>query len=752
MNTQPTASDRLLVHSFAVGHGDCTLLEYLQADQVVFRLLCDAGTSAPAALLSHLDENRRSPSEPDIDLVILSHVDGDHQGGLHGLVGQAAIKIGEYWGPCLPAFRRHSWLFAPRVTQAVERASLLEQEIQAKGVPVVYPMEGFVATPIPGRVAISILSPPARLLRRLVSGDARETSELLTATPLPLEWLISGAPFDEDEGNVGLTDSMFISRSFVGPEDFPGALQAPYSMEKDAVVETARERAGDTWEPDLFGNSVLNDTSLVVAVDVLLDGRQRRRVLLPGDQENWAYIASKYPAGLGVDVLKAPHHGGRVYIADRAQSKDHAMDQVYLWMRPRSVLVSASGKHGLPHVHFRESLRSAGSALVCPNTRSFEPLTAGATAVQDRSCYVAYQCGSAPQRPHTTMTLSGEQESASATACVQGTLHRGAAPIVVLEQRLVEPDETFIRWTRTEVEKQANWVKRQLDEQHNEFTEAIRTATEPLLASMRQTPVTWETMEAAAKADGRHQLAADPSGVLRYGIARGLFWASDMPGRYAKGELYRRSTQAEVESVRTWLKSMPSILLYIENLNWDAVVGKNRMALLRSADRSTICALVAGKLRIPQAFAEAEVMPRIMADLAENFSARLCNASEPHNSPSRSRARSALLHLHGSASSVPDVVSAEWSEGLWSSYLAYEHNVEFVLSRAKSSMFIPSSLAKMNTASPHVSQTALSGFFKHSYYGISVDWQADFLPKAFEQAVWIPVWTNSTGAGDAVGS
>lgn len=54
-----STSEKVLVHAFAVGHGDCTLIEYLQSDQVAFRIPCDAGSSLPEALVSHLEKGSR---------------------------------------------------------------------------------------------------------------------------------------------------------------------------------------------------------------------------------------------------------------------------------------------------------------------------------------------------------------------------------------------------------------------------------------------------------------------------------------------------------------------------------------------------------------------------------------------------------------------------------------------------------------------------------------------------------------------
>lgn len=747
MTTDSTPLDRLVVHSFAVGHGDCTLLEYLQGDRVALRLLCDAGTAVPDGLLAHLEKGRRDVGEPDIDVAILSHVDNDHQGGFHSLFGNTSFRVAEYWSPCLPAFRRHTWLFAPRVAKAVESASLLEDALRGTQVPVIYPMEGYTWSAVPRRVTVSVLSPPARLLRRLLASDASSMTELLTSTPLPLEWLVAGAPFAEDEQN-GATLDLFSGRSYLSPDDLDEPFSQPLSIDKDTVQRAAAERAGAAWEPDFFGNSILNDTSLVVAVDVLLDGRNRRRVLLTGDQENWAYIASKHPAGLSVDVLKAPHHGGRVYLADRSESKDYAVEQMYLWMRPRNVLVSAKGLHGLPHVRFRDALRAAGSSLICPNTRTFEPLTSGARAAADPSCYVAYGCGPHGQRPHTVLTLQGEDEWVSAPTCLQGSLHRGTAPIVVLQQRLVEPDEGFVRWTRTELEKHASWVRRTLHERHKEFTEAIKRTDSPNLSAMQQRPVTWSVIEAQAKADGRHQLASDPTGVLKYGVSQGLFWTSDYPSRYSTCELYRASTKAEIDEVRAWLRSMPDILLYAKNVNWGHAKVADRVALLQSADLTSLGAIVAGRLRVPHTFVEKEVLPQLVVDMAENFTARFCRAGDPSEPPRPGNSGETFIHLYRKERPVPDLVSEEWSTRLWERYELDDAAYTFVMEQARKSIFVPAIFTNLTSpsSSPHASKSLLDKFAPAERYSSHRrNLKVNEFPTAFATASWVPLW-NAPGA------
>jgi len=733
MNTKKLVPDRLQVHSFAVGHGDCTMLEFFKEDMVAFRLLCDGGATLPKPLVDYLKAHPRAEGSVDIDLVILSHVDGDHQGGLHRLADQTPLTIGEYWGPCLPAFTRHKWLFSETVASAVTRATDLEEKLKARNVPIIYPLEGHTASPVPGRVSISVLSPPGRLLRRLIYGSSSAVLDLLTAAPMPMEWLIAGTPYDEVEGNGLSAESVFGARTFLRPVDLDDP-SPTVRLSKDEVHNAAKDQLGADWEPEFFGNRVLNDTSLVISVDVLLDGKYRRRVLLTGDQENWAYIASRHPGGLVADVLKAPHHGGQLYMADRSESTEYALDQTYLWLRARTVLVSASGHHGLPHVRFRDAVRASGATLICPNTRSFEPLSPGAMAATEKCCHKAFKCGK-EQRAHTVLTLTGESEYASAQACSQGVLHRGTAPIVVMQQRLVDPDETFIRWTNTEIEKQAEWIKRILAERHKAFKETISESATPITDGMRQSCVTWTEFEALAKADGRHRLLADPGGVLKYGVARHMFWTASRPRNGSEPAMYRVSPDAEMKAVERWFTSMPHIILYIHKPDWDAINGGNRLKLLQAADTTSLVALLAEKLHIPIEMAEKEYLPRLLVRASKKLSARICDINRPYIYPNTQTSSSVLLHLHQGNQQIGDITSDEWNERVWRKFRVDEDVLKFMLEQASTSIFAPSILVNMQSDFPQISNMLFTGFSTYNRDQVPA-WDVENFPEEFHKARW----------------
>jgi beta-lactamase superfamily II metal-dependent hydrolase len=686
----PDHEDELLVHSFGVGHGDCTLVEFRHKKVVAFRLLCDAGAGPglPQSLRDHLRDNAHSKGRNFIDLVVLTHVDKDHQGGLPALFVDDEITVREYWGPCLPAFRRLSPLFAPRVATAVERASELEAAITKRGVEITYPLEGHSIAACDRQVAISVVSPATRLIRQLLSGSLSSVANLLTAAHLPLEWLIAGANLEQEpEENLSAPD--LRGRVHLTPDDFLGGEPRPLRADTALLRRQAAEAYGTGYEPNFFGNTVLNDTSLIVVVDVFLDRKRRRRVLLTGDQENWSYIASRHPAGLGLDVLKVPHHGGSVYLADKQE--EDAIEQTYLWLRPRIAVVSAMGRHSLPHVRVREALRLAGATLFCPNRRTFEPLSPGATLANDRCCHAAYGCGG-DQTAALTVRLTAHSESGTATACLQGTIHRGPAPIVVQTQRIVEPDEAFIRWSRTEVEKQAKWLRKRLDQRHDAFLSALARSSSPHKLMLAHEGVPWETLETQARADGQYHLAADPIPVLRFAVARLLIQQEENTNSSpTRTRYYRPFKRDEIAHGLAWLRSIPHVLATIDGVSMNFVESENWTELLMEADLGFISSAMSFRLKAPPSFIGNYVMPQVFDVLRSNFNANICAIDSTYNPYLRDGCK-AVLHLWRKNEAIPDIFDSTWCSSFWDKdeYEVSEETLDFLFTRAESDVLLAS--------------------------------------------------------------
>lgn len=511
-----TNADRVDILTFGVGHGDCQLIEFWLRDTLTFRLLYDGGLAMPSALVSHL-ENKRPDGKNDLDIVVLSHVDADHRRGINELLENLSISIGEVWLPCLPAFRRLKWLFAPHVQSAVTLAEEIEKLAISRDIRVIYPLQDHIHRTETG--SVSVISPARKLMKKLYSAPLSELQPLLTHTTLPLEWLIRSQIQPDDENTIQQDVKLFDSQNALLPNQlqFNG-----HEVKSDqAALSVLNKYKKSMVEPDFFGQHLVNNTSLVLVIDILLEEHHRRRIVLTGDQENWVWIASEHPMGLAADVMKAPHHGGQVYLSDKSDEISD-VEQFWLWTRPRIVTISANGKHSLPHCRFRESVRMIGATLVCPNKRNKELFFSDTQPEGKTSCAQHFDCNTTDQHPVQRISLSARCESLNAAACLSGNGHRGPAPIVVMQQKLIEPDESFIRWTQTEVRKHAQWLNKQLIRRRTEQLKKLSLAKR---ANSCFEKYSLDEIIGIFNGHERFELINDPGPVVLYAQSHGLLWA-----------------------------------------------------------------------------------------------------------------------------------------------------------------------------------------------------------------------------------
>lgn len=729
------AGESVRVCSYNVRHGDCTLVEYVRDEAVQFRLLVDAGEGLPHALVAHLAENPRNDGRPDIDVVMLSHVDNDHQGGLPQLL-EGKITIGEYLGPCLPAFRRLAWLFADRVRNAVERAQQWEDALLAAKVPVSYPFEGYSSRFVNGRVVLSILSPASRLIEALALSDGEELGNLLMRAPLPSEWLLEADLSDasDDGDDFAFLRSIFRTGSSASPDDFATGLPRPSLLDADAVRSANTHESAQRLDPEFFGNHVLNDTSLVAVLDVHLGGAHRKRIVLAGDQENWSYIAAKHPVGLGIDVLKAPHHGGKLFIEGRSD----AQNDVYAWLRPRSVMVSASGRHGLPELNFRNVVRSVGASLVCPNVRRVETLAGALPVASDSdSCFSVFQCeSSVEKRPVTVLTLTSSNSTADAYACVQGLGDQAFTPIVVLNQNVTSPSESFVRWTQGELEKHSNWIAKQLKQNHKDFLSRLTSSTNPQLAKLDHRLERWTDLAILARKDGRHALVADPGPVLRFGRRHRKFFVAQSEWRNGRtSDIYRMPSKADIDDTIRWVRGIPKIYVH-SNPAAESVYARDAIAVLNSCDWDMLAAFIALRTGLPMDVILEEIVPLLVPVFADEFTARLCSTYYRH---SRWTKGAATICLRRDSEEEGQLNVDEWPDDIICERYAEwtESHFEKVLKMAERDALM------LNLAYRHKGQwttySHMQGFLeKNRYSG-----KSEF-PEAFVEALsltpWIPVW------------
>ncbi len=438
---------RLNVEMVAVGHGDCFVLQWQPEQGEPATVVIDGG---PRGAGTRLNEALSNLGVPRVDLMVLSHTDADHVDGLLEFAGiDDRPPISRYWGPCLPAFRRHDWLFAERVSRGLSLAEDLEARIRTEA-RISYPVEHATWQSEDGGLSIRVLSPAGRLIERLLLGD--DAVPLFLQTPMPLGWLLDtpSTPRSED----AFADLRAAIRSGeIDPGRIPLIPASSTPSTREELVAEAFSNYG--IEPEFFGNSVLNDTSLVLLVETFLDGATKR-LLFTGDIQNFTYLISSHPMGLGCEVVKAPHHGSRSHIGEKLE----AYDEVWQWLRPRAVLVSASGKHGLPRAQFRNAALRYGASLFCACRRSGEILVGEQQAA---SCHKQFHC--VEPKLSVRLDITATSFVTNAQACATAP-QAGPLPIIQAVQHLVDPSAILDRMTVAERDKHVRWAAAHLRNAH----------------------------------------------------------------------------------------------------------------------------------------------------------------------------------------------------------------------------------------------------------------------------------------------
>jgi hypothetical protein len=589
----------LSVASIAVGHGDATLIKWKPVDGDPFTVLIDGGPrtgkrSKLARALNKADVHR-------IDVLLLTHCDADHVDGFVELWSErlTELPVGRYWGPCLPAFERHAWLFPPRIKRGLDQARALEDALSAAGVPVVYPMEHYVWRSPDGGLKIIVLSPASRLIKRLLI--AADAEDLFLDYPTPLGWLLKPEEPEElvPEDAFGALRSLLHSRAFLSPGDISGAAPPTGTPEdRDSRARSWTEKTGQ--DPEFFGNHVLNDTSIVLLLEARCENAMRR-LLFTGDLENFCYLASRHSLGLHCDVVKAPHHGSRSYLG-----RDTAIEDVWQWLRPHAVLVSANGKHGLPRTEFRDAALRWGATLFCTCRRSRE-IVVGAQPTG--SCHDAFACKT---QEDVVLEVSAASITSTGVACASGSTSV-VQPLIQIRQHIIEPSNIIERFTENELLGHVEWLRRRLRAHHVE-----RLAAQP---DADAEPVTSETLTHDARSEGRHPAALNIDQVLDRGASDDKFWVS--PRQYAGSarSAYVLPNSQERSALEKWIADFLLIQLAIDQDRWSRV--RTLSELITAADTTTLATVAASHFRFPKSMFQSAIWPQLSSWLCTHRDAGL---------------------------------------------------------------------------------------------------------------------------------
>ncbi len=572
-----------------VGHGDALVLHWLPKTGKPSTILIDGGPAGGAARVKDTMDKLKATS---IDLAVLTHCDADHVDGLLAYVrGKDALPIERYWGPCVPAFRRHAWLFPPRVASGIDKAVELQEALPAECA-VSWPVEGATWTSPDGDLSLKVISPAGRLIERLLLGN--DALNLFLQEPMPLGWLLESAEDEPDDEDPYADLRFAISTTEITPDRVPSL---PTSEQPASVGDIAREAQSNGIEPEFFGNSVLNNTSIVLLVEARTGGRTQR-LLLTGDLENFAYLMARYPMGLGCEIVKVPHHGSYSYV-----ESDLAYDEVWQWMRPRAALVSANGKHGLPRREFRDAALRYGTTLFCTSRRTREIVTGPLT---QSCCKIQYACDH--QAP-VSLKISTQGVQSEGIACARGNL-TGAMPVIEVRQHIVDPSPILSKMAETEIRKHVdwaiNWLRATLNERQNRPADAGLS------------PLSVKTLSKAASAAGRVGAATQMELILERAARLGKVWLS--PGsRHRRDDnrnVWTLPNKEETKAFTDWLDSFSVIHLTVT----DRHAGSAREELLYAADTTWFANRFAELFSFPVAMFEDAIWPILVAHLLKTHS------------------------------------------------------------------------------------------------------------------------------------
>lgn len=575
------SKSRLIVEQIDVGHGDATLLHWVPESGEPSTILIDGGPKTGALriaeTLAGLGVNR-------IDLAVLSHCDADHIDGMLAYaegVGRGTIET--YWGPCLPAFERHEWLFPERIKRGLRQTSALQDAIGLHRTH--WPVEGATWISQDGGLRITTLSPPGRLIERLLL--ASDSAEIFAHSPTNLGWLLAGAGDDvlddEDDRYAEVRDAIRVG--LIRPSHIPSILPRHSIIAQELIKQASIQFP----EPEFFGNSVLNDTSIVLLVEARV-GHIQRRLLFTGDLENFTYLLARWPSGLNCEVVKAPHHGSYSYVG-----RDVAYDAVWQWLRPRVVMVSANGKHNLPRSDFRDAALRYGATVFCTSRRSKE-IVSGHTS--EPCCHVQYGCAKIGQAP-VSLSITDSTIESEGVACARGNIS-GVMPVIEVRQHVVVPSPILSSITENELRRHTEWLIGWLRKL------LVERLARP--SSSELEPIAVQTIRKAALAAGHLNAVVEIEKVLECAAREGKIWLSQ--SRRARSEEQKAwimPSRDDQNLIKKWIDRIHTIQLGVSAKAASAIE-----ELMYSADTSWIADRFAKDMRFPKAMFEDVIWP-IMA-------------------------------------------------------------------------------------------------------------------------------------------
>ncbi|MBC7327002.1 MBL fold metallo-hydrolase [bacterium] len=285
--------------------GDATLLRFCEKDKEI-NILIDGGYKKNACI-----DYIQKLGIKSIDLLIASHLDEDHIGGLSRIADEIEVK--ELWvtdiKPLIESFKETGspyMLFCLYMTSLVTAGRAVKRKVA------VY--DGYEIQI--GPFHLKVLSPPPYLhhylrkpenIKRILNSPKGQTIKNYINY---LKRLLEKVSVEK--------------RQIESEEEIFSQVIEKFEVEIPQIEEIKKERRtfeNDDYDPgywkkiDKFydkARSLFNDISIVVSITYQYK-EVTRQFLFPGDLTNWSIVLAKYPQLIRNRILKVPHHGSEIY-------------------------------------------------------------------------------------------------------------------------------------------------------------------------------------------------------------------------------------------------------------------------------------------------------------------------------------------------------------------------------------------------------------------------------------------------------
>lgn len=592
------------VNFLDVGHGDCAVIRWNNGlSKKPWICVIDSGKDK-----KQLEDFLLKNDIYRVNLAITSHFDLDHIGGYLNL--DKKIKIEEYWSPYTPAFKKNIWLFGDRVKKSIQRAEKLEEELISRGTTLISPLEGFRYSPTEG-LKIKVLYPAYKLYDKLLSN--KDINFLFESYPTPLNWLIeeTDETFNAEDINVfqqGLNER--ISGNLIRRDLEEEKKELEQVKEKTFIDQEIIE----SWskktkiEPEFFGNHILNDTSIVLKLEVWT-GSVWNTLLFPGDIQNWLYLMAKKPNDLVSDIYKVAHHGSNMYLAQEIK-----YDEIIQSIRPKLSIISANGEYGLPKTKVRDVIARWSTTLACTQHKSCDTISLNGISFGTDCCHDQHSCIKYPKPINDeylgiSVEIKNSQMKIEPPPCIHSA-YSSPIPIIQLEQHLVSDSKILTYLSEKEINIHVRWLTKVLNQIHNNRKASNKPYTSTL--------ITLDQIRRFALKEDRYLTEKQISQIIEYGYSKGKFLSHrDDNYRAEKWNIaYRKPTKGEINKIISNIYKKDILISStksLKSLKCDAYT------FLLDIERKLFCKEIEELTAYPQKLGEDYIWTKLIDELISNF-------------------------------------------------------------------------------------------------------------------------------------